>query len=615
MPNVQARKFDAYLFDSLRAAQVDGADALGLLASADARAGRRAALPMLVRVRSEQTWRAPEAFETMAIIGDVISGRGDLKDLIALSDDPNVLSIEASRPAGSLECETSVPFVNTTVLHEKRPPVRGDGCLVALIDSGIDVLHEAFLAEDGKTTRIVEIWDQRDSTGPAPDRIHRGLNLNYGTVHRRADIQSYVDKAKALPAALAAPLSGRDPRAHGTHVASIAAGRATSEFKGGMAPAAGIVMVIPKMRTSPNDRYSIGYSSSHVEALQYIKEMAGSLPVVVNVSAGMNAGAHDGTSLLEKAFDNFTNIGGDAGRAIVKSAGNERRHGGHAELTLTNGKIDALTWHADSTIERHQDIIECWFSSADECRFRVIDPQLTKSMVCDLSHPNVTQILAGSSNHCSLEYSRRHRDNGDSRLLVTIRRGQALEIADGPWALEIEAVHIKSAGALHAWVEREDSRPITMTDHLSDSVTISIPGTARTVITVGAVNSSFPTRNTPSSSHGPTRIGDHKPDLVAPGTDICAARAGTSGGVVCMTGTSMAAPHVTGAIALLFSQCAEVSGRNLPNASQIRKAITQLTQNGNGHFSPSDGFGVLDVARLCAAFEDDGADLARSPAI
>ena len=56
------------------------------------------------------------------------------------------------------------------------------------------------------------------------------------------------------------------------------------------------------------------------------------LPMVVNVSLGMNAGAHDGMTTLEKAFDSITMKGKEEGFVIVKSAGNERGHLGHAQV-------------------------------------------------------------------------------------------------------------------------------------------------------------------------------------------------------------------------------------------------------------------------------------------
>jgi hypothetical protein len=59
---------------------------------------------------------------------------------------------------------------------------------------------------------------------------------------------------------------------------------------------------------------------------------------------------------------------------------------------------------------------------------------------------------------------------------------------------------------------------------------------------------------------------------------------------------------VTGAIALLFSHMKK-RGARLPNAAQIRAALTQQTQNFNGQFTPGRGYGVIDVQKLIDAFD------------
>ena len=118
------------------------------------------------------------------------------------------------------------------------------------------------------------------------------------------------------------------------------------------------------------------------------------------------------------------------------------------------------------------------------------------------------------------------------------------------------------------------------------------------VIAVGAV--SLDGQRMTYSSCGPNSA-QPKPDLVAPGAGINAACAGTPDCVTAMGGTSMAAPHVAGAIALVLSKCKKQPNKTFPNANQIRAALTKCTQ-GTQHryrrFTPGSGFGLLDAAAL-----------------
>ncbi len=540
--------------------------------------------PFLIRV-GDPDWE-PGPIQGLSItsrLGTILAATGTGPAIRELLLDPAVLSIQESQPAGTEECETSVPFVRVTQVRNTWGE-EGDQALVAVIDNGIDVLHEAFL-DDANRSRIVEVWDQKDDTGPRPQ------GFSYGTVHTQADIARYLADGR-VPAGL-----GRNIDGHGTHVASIAAGRPAGQFKGGVAPDARLLIVV-SAADGP-----IGYSNTHSDALQYVDQVATriGLPVVVNVSQGMNAGAHDGTSMLEAAFDGFSMGGRREGRVIVKSAGNERTKAGHAKVTLGANAAEDLAWSRQPNATSSSERLELWWNSGDTFRFRLVDPLGRQSGWVSASQTEDKSSFPGG-NRYELSYDRRHRDNGDSRLLIEIKKTDQTAILPGQWRLEIESQEITRNGVIHAWLERGERKfPTQFANHQNEEMTLSIPGTARTVIAVAAVASQNPIKVGYFSSYGPTRDGREKPEIAAPGVQISAARGGTASGVKPDSGTSMAAPHVAGAIALLLSR-RKKSGQTGLSASQIRTALYQLTQNYTGNFDPGQGFGVLDAEKLLKAF-------------
>lgn len=393
------------------------------------------------------------------------------------------------------------------------------------------MLHEAFLDAQGQS-RIEAIWDQTDKTGPPPS------GFNMGTYHAAADIAGYI-RDKAVPKGL-----GRNWKGHGTHVASIAAGRAIGSFFGGVAPDARLLVVISAAQGS------IGYSTSHLEALAFVEAVATrlELPVVVNVSQGMNAGAHDGKSALEVAFDEFSKGGRKPGRVVVKSAGNEREKGGHAKITLAQDGVEDLFWnrHVDAGPE---DRLELWWSSADEFEFQLYDPAGNGSDWVGNSNPKRSDALPAGGPYL-MQFTKRHVDNGDSKLEIQIGDG-ASPAAVGSWRLLIRSYKVPQGGEIHAWIERGSGTPSSFSnDHMDEEMTLSIPGTAQNVITVGAVGAGAPIRVGAFSSYGPTRDNRKKPELAAPGVQVRAGQGGSGTGAMIMGGTSMAAPHVAGAIAL-----------------------------------------------------------------
>ena len=123
-------------------------------------------------------------------------------------------------------------------------------------------------------------------------------------------------------------------------------------------------------------------------------------------------------------------------------------------------------------------------------------------------------------------------------------------------------------------------------------ISITDPGNADAVITVGSTHRMMPHNYGVSyfSSRGPTGDGRTKPDLVAPGERI--ESCSLNGYVETMDGTSMAAPHVSGAAALLMSRHRELIGQPRRIKDILCKTATDL-----GRERRFQGAGMVDVLR------------------
>ena len=129
------------------------------------------------------------------------------------------------------------------------------------------------------------------------------------------------------------------------------------------------------------------------------------------------------------------------------------------------------------------------------------------------------------------------------------------------------------------------------------SGTIGAPGAADNALTVGAVWSDDSLA--PFSSQGP-RVGDGalKPEITAPGVDILAARSqyasAGEGAYHALSGTSMAAPHVAGAAALIAAEHPDLTG------VQIRNLLTSTSKQ-TTEYNAFAGSGRVDAAAAARA--------------
>jgi len=132
-----------------------------------------------------------------------------------------------------------------------------------------------------------------------------------------------------------------------------------------------------------------------------------------------------------------------------------------------------------------------------------------------------------------------------------------------------------------------------------ESSTIHSPGSARKAISVGATDkndiiASF-------SSRGPSSILAVKPDLTAPGVDICSALYDFYKNTYCIDnihifnkGTSMATPHVSGAVALLLEKYPDLEPNEI-------KSILLNNAKAGGYDVFTQGSGRIDILKSANA--------------
>ncbi|HKI05533.1 MAG TPA: S8 family serine peptidase [Thermoanaerobaculia bacterium] len=510
----------------------------------------------------------------------IVTGRVAVDDIEAVRE--KVVSLKAATEL-HLSLYNSVPAIhcdpeslNRGARESDGPSfLGGAGVIVGVVDVGCDFRHGNF--RQGNTTRIRYLWDQSTES----DKVSAPRELGYG----REFTEVEINEALRAGDERAYEVLGYTPpvAAHGTHVLDIAAGngREPSLFGGkpdlapalpshpGIAPNAELIFV--HLKTFDGNLANSNYL---VEAVEYIFKKAQDLkmPAVVNVSLSTTGGPHDGSTLVEQKFERLLR---EPGRAIVVSAGNSFNQRSHVSGKIPEGGKTAILWHTDP---RHTDpalmknAMEVWYAGNQVLEATLYTPDGGNLGSIPLGE---TMNLSDDVTRCGrISHRKEDPNNQDHQIDVRL---PTLEDPARPWRIELANLGAEEV-SFHAWIE-QDARGLSYFGEPTDSsFTLGSISCSEKTLTVGAYDTSEMACLAPpfeATSAGPTRpnrqgMSRNKPDLSAPGVNIVAARA--HGGVTVMSGTSMAAAHVTGVVALLF-ELAQRAGRGRLSIDQIRNIL------------------------------------------
>ncbi|WP_286314721.1 bifunctional germination protease/germinant receptor pseudoprotease CspBA [Romboutsia ilealis] len=476
----------------------------------------------------------------------------------------NYTQIEYVEKPFILETQDTQSFSSTGITgFKERTKLTGKGTLLGLIDSGIDYNIPIFKNKDGNS-KILYYWDQSIDGNPP-------IGFKEGTLYTNEDIN------KAINGEIQIPISSTST--HGTHTAGIACSVANEAD-----------MIVVRVGRRQTDTFS--KSTEFMRAIKFVLDRAVELqrPIAINISYGSNEGSHRGESLFEQYIDQMCSFWKNN---IVVAAGNNASKAGHKRINIKNDENnDTLV---EMEVGQNEKIlnINIWPSFVDNFNLYLVSPTGKSTQPISQDSGLIKNIIGNTRINGVFypiaPYSLSRR--------ITIELKSDTEIIPGIWTLLFTPIKLVD-GNVDIYLPTSEGITIdTRFLEPSKVLTVTVPGTASKVITVGSFNSRTDVVST-FSGEGDIDGGIIKPDLLAPGEEIVSYLPGGSTGA--LTGTSMATPHVTGVCSLLM-QWGIVEGNDLFLYSQkVKSVLIEYARRNPQYTYPnnSKGYGFLDLSRL-----------------
>ncbi len=320
---------------------------------------------------------------------------------------------------------------------------------------------------------------------------------------------------------------------------------------------------------APDAELAFHAFSTDVEFLAVLDELAEDPPDIVNASIGFdNVYPIDGSSPFAEAVD----VLADERVLYIGAAGNEAER--YAQGALTDEDGDG--WAELGGLET----IQIWATGTAEARLRWSEPFGEAGVDLDLYLFDDEDQQLGASTAAQ-------NGSGDPY--------EALEVDVGTAVSAFARIKIESADVqgLEAWLYSPSGMH---SEAVNPAMSLTLPADAEGCLAVGAwlydeqVLASY-------SSHGPTQDGRQKPELVAP-SQVTTVTFGTAN----FSGSSAAAPHVSGVAALL------VDRKSRARPKKLRTLLYERALDvGDPGVDDATGHGLVQVVDLPCGCASAGA--------
>lgn len=290
-------KIDFYTASAIAHAKLTKTESTKSIKSRIANLDRQGNLSLLIEVDDASDLSELEAkgVDITGVYGNVVTCYMPVDLVSQLDDCDNVKKVTTARRRRLLNDKArEASALNVNALHNGTSlskAYKGDGVVVGLFDGGLDPNHINFYDDKGESSRVSRVWvyTSNDYTGRLSERT------------------------LSNPSAIASFTTDDSNETHGTHVLGTIAGSfdggtsSTSYY--GMAPHADIAIACGDMT---DDAILAGVKN----IAEYAKSQG--KPAVINLSLGSNMGHHDGTDSFNKALDEIAKD-----TPLVLAAGNE----------------------------------------------------------------------------------------------------------------------------------------------------------------------------------------------------------------------------------------------------------------------------------------------------